>query len=47
VPAIALSAYARPEDERAATAAGFHQHLAKPVEPGTLVEAVKQLLGAP
>lgn len=43
LPAIALTAYARAEDQRAVMAAGFHHHLAKPVEPGTLIETVRRL----
>jgi CheY-like chemotaxis protein len=43
-PAIALTAYARDEDRRAALAAGFQLHLAKPVEPRVLVRAVRQLI---
>jgi CheY-like chemotaxis protein len=33
LPAIALTAYARPEDRMKAMVAGFDQHLVKPVEP--------------
>lgn len=40
VPAIALTAYARQEDVRAATEAGFQLHIAKPVKPEKLLEAV-------
>ena len=40
VPAIALSAYARPEDVRAATEAGFQLHIHKPVRPEVLLDAV-------
>jgi CheY-like chemotaxis protein len=36
LPAIALSAYTTPRDVAEALAAGFHAHLAKPVEPRTL-----------
>jgi CheY-like chemotaxis protein len=43
VPAIALTAYARPGDRAKALASGFQAHLAKPVDPQTLVEAVAQL----
>ena len=43
VPALALTAYARPEDRDRALAAGFQLHLAKPVEPEELVEAVWRL----
>jgi signal transduction histidine kinase/DNA-binding response OmpR family regulator len=39
-PAIALTAYAGPEDERRALDAGFQVHAAKPMDPSRLVEAV-------
>jgi PAS domain S-box-containing protein len=39
-PAIALTAYARPEDRARALAAGFQRHLAKPIEPADLLNAV-------
>jgi signal transduction histidine kinase/ActR/RegA family two-component response regulator len=45
VPAMALTAYARLEDRERALAAGFDVHLAKPVEPATLVIAVARLAG--
>ncbi|HEY5948729.1 MAG TPA: response regulator, partial [Kofleriaceae bacterium] len=41
VPAIALTAYARPEDVRAAIDAGFQLHLVKPVEVLALIDAVR------
>ncbi|HEY0782572.1 MAG TPA: response regulator, partial [Thermoanaerobaculia bacterium] len=40
VPAIALTAYAREEDRQRSFAAGFADHLAKPIEPLRLVAAV-------
>ena len=43
VPAIALTAYARREDERLALDAGFDCHLAKPVDPASLTDAVERL----
>jgi PAS domain S-box-containing protein len=43
VPAIALTAYARPEDAARARAAGFQLHLSKPVEPVALARAVRSL----
>jgi PAS domain S-box-containing protein len=43
VPAIALTAYARREDADRAIAVGYHAHLAKPVDPRDLVEAVNSL----
>lgn len=42
-PAVALTAYARPSDRRAALAAGFQEHLAKPVETAALLAAVGRL----
>ncbi len=44
IPAIALTAYAGEYDQKQAIAAGFQQHLAKPVEPEALVKAIAQLL---
>jgi len=41
VPAIALTAYARNDDVRAALTAGFQQHFAKPVDPDALVAAIE------
>jgi PAS domain S-box-containing protein len=43
VPAAALSAYARTEDRRRALNAGYSMHLAKPIEPGELVDVVASL----
>jgi signal transduction histidine kinase/CheY-like chemotaxis protein len=47
VPAVALSAYARPEDREAALAAGFDEFLTKPAMPGDLLRAVGRLLKRP
>jgi hypothetical protein len=44
VPALALTAYASAEDRRRAVAAGYQRHLAKPVDPADLVEAVTELV---
>jgi signal transduction histidine kinase len=44
VPAIALTAYARPEERHKALDAGFQIHLAKPVDASHLVLAVNHLL---
>jgi two-component system CheB/CheR fusion protein len=43
-PAIALTAFAGPKDRRRARDAGYHQHLAKPVDPAVLVATVARLL---
>ena len=45
ISALALTAYARPEDRARALAAGFDLHLAKPVEPADLVRTVAHLAG--
>lgn len=45
VPAVVLTAYARAEDRRRALLAGFHMHLAKPVDPQELVVVVASLAG--
>ena len=44
VPAIALTAYARPEDRATALAAGYQVYLTKPVEPADLRAAVQGLV---
>ena len=43
VPALALTAYARPEDRARALTAGFQQYVAKPIEPDELAEVVAKL----
>jgi CheY-like chemotaxis protein len=43
---IALSAYAGPQDYQRSIDAGFQRHLAKPVDPVSLVEIVRELLEA-
>jgi PAS domain S-box-containing protein len=45
LPAIALTAFARPEDRRRALRRGYHAHAAKPVEPADLVYIVGGLAG--
>jgi PAS domain S-box-containing protein len=45
LPAVALTAFARPEDRTRALAAGFQEHMAKPVRPQQLVETVANLIG--
>ncbi|HYO13498.1 MAG TPA: ATP-binding protein [Thermoanaerobaculia bacterium] len=43
IPAVALTAYARPEDRERALAEGYQEHVAKPVEPETLIELLAGL----
>ncbi len=45
LPAVALTAFARPEDRMQALGAGFSAHLAKPVEPPELLATVAALVG--
>jgi len=47
VRAIAISAYARPEDRQAALAAGYDDFLAKPVMPADVIRAVDRWLARP
>jgi PAS domain S-box-containing protein len=47
VPALALTAYASPEDAARAYAAGFQAHLAKPVEPLRVLQTVAGLTRRP
>ena len=47
VPSIALSAFARAEDRRAALSAGFDDYLTKPALPGDVVDALTRLLATP
>lgn len=42
IPAIALTAFNRPEDRQAALDAGFQKHLGKPVEPDNLISAIAE-----
>jgi PAS domain S-box-containing protein len=44
IPAIALTAFARQQDRDYALAVGFHEHIAKPVEPSNLVNTVVRLI---
>lgn len=44
-PAIALTAYARPDDRRRALLAGFQAHIAKPFETGELLALIASLTG--
>lgn len=43
IPAMALTAYARPEDRLKAIRAGFQMHAAKPVEPAESIAMVASL----
>jgi CheY-like chemotaxis protein len=40
---MALTAHARPEDTQQAFLAGFQAHLAKPIDPAVLWQAVGKL----
>ena len=44
IPAIALTAYAKQEDQQEALIAGFQQHISKPVEPQSLVAVIARLI---
>ena len=44
IPAIAVTAYARPEDRQRSLLAGYQMHLAKPVEAREIVAAISSLL---
>jgi CheY-like chemotaxis protein len=46
IPAIALTAYTGAQDARMAELAGFDRHLAKPIAPARLVEAVARLVAS-
>jgi CheY-like chemotaxis protein len=45
MPAIAVTAYARPEDRMRALRSGYQTHISKPVEPAELLAAVASLAG--
>ncbi|WP_165245482.1 ATP-binding protein [Paludisphaera soli] len=44
-PAVALTAYARPEDRRRVLLSGYQIHVAKPVEPAEIVAVAANLAG--
>jgi CheY-like chemotaxis protein len=46
LPAVALTAFSRPQDRDQALDKGFQKHLAKPVQVGRLIGAIRQLTGA-
>jgi CheY-like chemotaxis protein len=43
-PAVAVSAYARPEDRSRSLAAGFRAHVAKPVDAAALVGILRAVM---
>ncbi len=45
LPAVAVTAFASPEDRQRALAAGFQVHLAKPVDPKELTQVIAELAG--
>ena len=45
VPAIALTGYATRKDREHSLAAGYHRHMAKPIEQNDLIAAIANLLG--
>lgn len=45
LPAVALTAYATKEDKARALSAGFQMHVAKPIEPETLVMSIASIIG--
>jgi CheY-like chemotaxis protein len=45
IPALALTAFARPEDRKRAILAGYQSHIAKPFDMAELVIVVAGLLG--
>ena len=47
VPAIALTAYAKPEDRARRSPRRFQEHLTKPLEPVQLARAIRALVPAP
>jgi CheY-like chemotaxis protein len=45
LPALALTAYAGPADNRQALEAGFQRHVSKPVEPTELAAVIAAMVG--
>ena len=45
IPALALTAYATDDDRLLALSTGFQMHIAKPVEPKTLIDSIAAILG--
>ncbi|WP_428938559.1 ATP-binding response regulator [Fontivita pretiosa] len=46
LPVVALTAYARPEDRVDSLRAGFGAHVAKPIDPAELIEAIRRIAQA-
>jgi PAS domain S-box-containing protein len=46
-PAIALTGYASRKDRERALSAGYHKHMAKPVEQAEMIAAIASLVGRP
>ena len=44
IPAVALTGFAREEDNARALSAGFDKHVAKPVDPSALVQEIAELI---
>ena len=44
LPAIAVTAYANPEDERLALDAGYNEHISKPVDPSVVAYRIARLI---
>jgi PAS domain S-box-containing protein len=47
IPAIAVTAYATIPDRTEALAVGFQQHLPKPIDPGRLIQVIRELTHGP
>jgi PAS domain S-box-containing protein len=45
IPAIAVTAYARPEDRQRLLLAGYQMHIGKPIEPQELIAGIASLVG--
>jgi CheY-like chemotaxis protein len=45
VPAIAVTAFCRPQDQARSLAAGFNDHVCKPLDVGDLVQRILRLTG--
>jgi CheY-like chemotaxis protein len=46
-PAVALSAFTRPEGRNGAINAGFQRHLSKPIEMQVLIDTLASMAGQP